>query len=154
MDREKAYLVATPFKKHGKKSLKVNDFIFSLSLDFKWGSPEKVRALLREAEAEGLVKLENDMIHASIEMDMMEIPIGFKPSTNEGIMDRGIALISAKTGMSRREVIALANERQDALLKLVDLDVIVLLLAGEMMIDVSELAREAYENLIVAKKTK
>jgi hypothetical protein len=152
LDHERAYLVATPFKKRGKKSLKVNDFIFSLSLDLKWGPPEKVRALLREAEAEGLVKLEDDMVHASIETDMMEIPIGFKPSTNEGIMDRGITLISSKTGMSRKEVIAMANERQDDLLKLVDLEVVVLLLAGEMRIDVSELAREAYENLIVRAK--
>jgi hypothetical protein len=54
LDRDKAFLVATPFKKRGKKSLKISDFIFALSLDLKWGPPEKVRALLREAEAEGI----------------------------------------------------------------------------------------------------
>ena len=152
MDHDKVLLVATPFKKHGKKSLKVSDFIFSLSLDLKWGPPEKIRALLREAEAEGLVKLEDDMVHAAIETDMMEIPIGFKPSTNEGILDRGILLISSKTGMSRKEVIAMANERQDSLLKLVDLEAVILLLAREMMIDVSELASEALQNLIARGK--
>lgn len=148
MDRERAYLVATPFKKRGKKSLKVSDFIFALSLDLKWGPPEKVRALLREAEAEGMVKLDGDVVNAVFEAEKMEIPVGFKPSTEEGILDRGIRLITSKTGMSRKEVIALANERQDSLQRLVDLDAVVLLLVRESGIDVSDLAAEAYQNLL------
>ncbi len=148
MDRERAYLVATPFKKRGKKSLKVSDFIFALSLDLKWGPPEKVRALLREAEAEGMVKLDGEMVNAVFEAEKVDIPLGFKPSTEEGILDRGIRLITSKTGMSRKEVIALANERQDSLQRLVDLDAVVLLLARESGIDVSDLAAEAYQNLL------
>ncbi len=148
MDRERAYLVATPFKKRGKKSLKVSDFIFALSLDLKWGPPEKVRALLREAEAEGMVKLDGEMVNAVFEAEKVDIPLGFKPSTEEGILDRGIRLITSKTGMSRKEVIALANERQDSLQRLVDLDAVVLLLARESGIDASDLAAEAYQNLL------
>ncbi len=141
-------MVATPFKKRGRKSLKVSDFIFALSLDLKWGPPEKVRALLREAEAEGMVKMDGEMVHAAFEAEKMEIPVGFKPSTEEGILDRGIRLITSKTGMSRKEVIALANERQDSLKRLVDLDAVILLLARESGIDVSDLAAEAYQNLL------
>ena len=89
MDREKAYLVATPFKKRGKESLKISDFIFALSLDLKWGPPDKVRALLREAEADGLVRLEGEMVHASHDTVAVEIPLGFKPSVEEGIWRRG-----------------------------------------------------------------
>ncbi len=148
MDKEKAYLVATPFKKRGKASLKISDFIFALSLDLKWGSPEKVRALLREAEAAGMVKIEGEMVHASFDEKEMEIPVGFKPSTEEGILERGIRLITSQTGMSRKEVIALANERQDALKKLVDLDAVVLLVARELGLDVSAMADEAYQNLL------
>ena len=147
MDREKAYLVATPFKKRGKKSLKISDFIFALSLDLKWGPPEKVRALLREAEAEGMVRMEGEMVHAAFDAEAVDVPMGFKPSTGEGILDRGIRLITSQTGMSRKEVIALANEKQDSLKKLVELDAVVLLVASEMGIDVSDLAQEAYENL-------
>lgn len=148
MDREKAYLVATPFKKRGKKSLKVSDFVFALSLDLKWGPPEKARALLREAEAEGMVRLEGDMVHASFEVGDLEIPVGFKPTTEEGILDRGLRLVTSQTGMSRKEAIALANERQESLRRLVDLDAVVLLVARELGIDVSDLAREAYQNLL------
>ncbi|MCX6670067.1 MAG: DUF2240 family protein [Methanothrix sp.] len=147
MDREKAYLMATPFKKRGKKSLKISDFIFALSLDLKWGPPEKVRALLREAEAEGMVRMEGDMVHATFDAEAVDVPLGFKPSTEEGILDRSIRLITSQTGMSRKEVIALANEKQDSLKKLVELDAVVLLVAREMGIDVSDLAQEAYENL-------
>ncbi len=148
MDKEKAYLVATPFKKRGKSSLKISDFIFALSLDLKWGSPEKVRALLREAETEGIVRIDGEMVHAAFDEKEMEIPVGFKPSTEEGILDRGIRLITSQTGMSRKEVIALANEKQDSLKKLVELDAVVLLVARELGLDVSSLAAEAYENLL------
>jgi hypothetical protein len=147
LDREKAFLVATPFKKRGKNSLKISDFIFALSLDLKWGPPEKVRALLREAEAEGMVKIEGEMVTASFDMETLDVPLGFKPSTQEGILDRGIRLITSQTGMSRKEVIALANEKQDSLKMLVELDAVVLLAAREMGIDVRSLAEEAYLNL-------
>jgi len=152
LDREKAFLVATPFKKRGKTSLKISDFIFALSLDLKWGPPEKVRALLREAEAEGMVKMEGDMVNAVFDAAAVEVPMGFKPSTEEGIMDLGIRLITSHTGMSRKEVIALANEKQDSLKKLVELDAVVLLIAKEMGIDVEELASQAYENLLTRCK--
>lgn len=148
MDREKSILVATPFKKRGKKSLKISDFIFALSLDLKWGPPEKVRALLREAEAEGMVKMDGDMVNAVFDAEAVEVPLGFKPTSEEGILDQGIRLITSQTGMSRKEVIALANEKQDSLKRLVELDAVVLLVAKEMGIDVSDLAARAYENLL------
>lgn len=152
MDREKAFLVATPFKKRGKTSLKISDFIFALSLDLKWGPPEKVRALLREAEAEGMVKMDGEMVQAVFDAAAVEVPVGFKPSSEEGILDQGIRLITSNTGMSRKEVIALANERQDSLKKLVELDAVVLLIAKEMGIDVADLAQRAYENLLARSR--
>jgi hypothetical protein len=148
LDRERAYLIATPFKKHGKNSMKISDFIFALSLDLKWGPPEKVRALLREAEAEGLVLIADDMVHSSIDMGKMEIPLGFKPSSEEGVLEKGIRLIISHTGLSKKETIALANEKQDSLEGLVDLEAVVLLVAREQGLDVSSLAAEAYQNLI------
>lgn len=152
MDAEKAFLVATPFKKRGKSSLKISDFIFALSLDLKWGPPEKVRALLREAEAEGMVKMEGEMVVAAFDASAVAVPLGFKPSTEEGILDQAIRLIISQTGMSRKEVVALANEKQDSLKKLVELDAVVMLIAKEMGIDVSELAASAYQNLLVRGK--
>ncbi|MHC1631848.1 MAG: DUF2240 family protein [Methanotrichaceae archaeon] len=148
MDRERSYLVATPFKKSGKKSLKISDFIFALSLDLKWGSPDKVRALLQEAVEAGLVRMEGDMVHASFGDEKVEVPVGFKPSKEEDVFEKGVRLIISKTGMKRKEVIALVNERQDSLQRLVNLDAVTLLVAREMGIDVRNLAEEAYDNLV------
>jgi len=148
LDREKAYLVATPFKKRGKRSLKISDFIFALSLDLKWGPPEKVRALLREAEAAGMVKIEGEVVNASFDDQEINIPLGFKPTSEDSILEKGIRYITAQTGMSRKEVIALANERQDDLKRLVELEAVVLLLARELGLDVRALAEEAYQNLL------
>ena len=56
-------------------------------------------------------------------------------------------MITAKTGMSKKEVIAMANDRQDSLKGLVDLEAVVLLVGRELGLDVSSLASEAYQNL-------
>ncbi len=148
MDRERAYLVATPFKKRGKKSLKMSDFVFALSLDLKWGPPDKVRALLQEAADEGLVRIEGDYVHAAFEDDQAEVPVGFRPSKEEDIFEKGVRLIVSATGMTRKEAISMINERQDSLQGLVNLDAAALLVAREMGIDVRDLAMEAYQNLM------
>lgn len=148
LDRERAYLVATPFKKRGKKSLKVSDFIFAISLDLKWGSPDKVRELLQEASEEGLVRVEGDMVHANFDEEEVSVPLGFKPTRDEDVLEKALRLISSETGMNRKEVIAMANDRQASLQGLVDLEVVALLVAREMGMDVKVLACEAYQNLI------
>jgi len=148
LDRERAYLVATPFKKRGKKSLKMNDFVFALSLDLKWGPPDKVRALLQEAADEGIVRIEGDYVHAAFDDDQAEVPVGFRPAKEEDIFERGIRLIVSATGMARKEAISMVNERQDSLQGLVNLDAATLLVAREMGIDVRDLALEAYQNLV------
>lgn len=128
--------------------MKISDFIFALSLDLKWGPPEKVRALLREAEAEGLVRIDADMVHASMETEKLEIPLGFKPSSEDGVLEKGIRLIVSHIGLGKKETIALTNEKQESLKGLVDLDAVVLLVAREQGLDVSALAAEAYQSLI------
>jgi len=147
LDRERAYLVATPFKKRGKKSLKMSDFVFALSLDLKWGPPDKVRALLQEAADEGLVRIEGDYVTAAFDDDQAEVPVGFRPSKEEDIFEKGVRLIVSATGMARKEAISMVNERQDTLQGLVNLDAVALLVAREMGIDVRDLALEAYQNL-------
>jgi hypothetical protein len=153
LDRERAYLVATPFKKRDKKSLKISDFVFALSLDLKWGPPDKVRALLQEAVDEGLVRIEGDYVHAAFDDAQAEVPVGFRPSKEEeeDTFEKVVRLIVSATGMGRKEVISMVNERQDSLMGLVNLDVVALLVAREMGIDVRELAREAYQNLVEEK---
>ena len=148
MDREREYLVATPFKKRDKKRLKISDFVFALSLDLKWGPPEKVRALLQEAADEVLVRIEGDYAHAAFDEEKAEVPVGFVPSKDEDLFEKGVRLIVSATGMGRKEAISMVNERQDSLQGLVRLDAVALLVAREMGLEVGDLAQEAYENLV------
>ncbi len=148
MDREREYLVATPFKKRDKKVLKISDFVFAISLDLKWGPPEKVRALLQEAADAGIVRIEGDYVHAAFDEGEAEVPVGFVPSKDEDFFDKGVRLIVSATGMGRKEVISMVNERQDSLQGLVSLDAATLLVAREMGIDVRDLALEAYQRLV------
>lgn len=148
MDREREYLVATPFKKRDKKRLKISDFVFALSLDLKWGPPEKVRALLQEAADEGIVRIEGDYVHAAFDEGKAEVPVGFIPSKDEDFFEMGVRLIVSATGMGRKEVISMVNERQDSLQGLASLDAATLLVARELGIDVRDLAREAYQSLV------
>ncbi|MCR3883636.1 MAG: DUF2240 family protein [Methanothrix sp.] len=152
LDRERAYLVATPFKKRDKKRLKISDFVFALSLDLKWGSPDKVRALLQEAADEGLVRIEGDYVFAAFDDAQAEVPVGFKPSKEEDLFDRTVRLVVSETGMGRKEVISMVNERQDSLQGVVNLDAVALVVAREMGIDVRDLAQEAYRNLIEERR--
>jgi hypothetical protein len=152
LDRERKILVAMPFKKRGKRSLKLSDFIFTLSLDLKWAPPENVRALLREAEAEGMVRIVGEMVHASFDDKDIEIPMGFKPTSEETLLDKGIRLITSQTGLSRKEAIAMANEKQDQLRRLVELDAVVLLVAKDLGLEVRALAEEGYQNLLLRTK--
>jgi hypothetical protein len=108
----------------------------------------KISALLREAEAEGLVQIVEEIVYASMDMGRLEIPLGFKPSQEEGILEKGIRLIVSHTGLTKKEAIALANEKQESLKGLVDLEAVVLLVAREQGLDVSSLAAEAYQNFI------
>ena len=148
LDKERAYLVATPFKKRDKRSLKISDFVFALSLDLKWGPPEKVRALLQEAADEGLVRIEGDYVHAAFDDSQAEVAVGFKPQKEEDLFEKALRLVISTTGMGRKEVISMVNERQDSLMGLVNLDAVALLVAKEVGAEVTDLAGEAYRNLI------
>ncbi|NLX39931.1 MAG: hypothetical protein A4E50_00155 [Methanosaeta sp. PtaB.Bin087] len=152
MDRDRAYLVATPFKKRDKKTLKISDFVFAISLDLKWGPPEKVRALLQEAADEGLVRIEGDYVHSAFEEGQAEVPLGFSPQKEEDLFEKAVRLIVTSTGMGRREVISMVNERQDSLMGLVNLEAVALLVAKEMGVEVRELTDLAYRNLIEEAK--
>lgn len=54
-----------------------------------------MRALV-EAEEESMVKMEGDMVNAVFDAAAVEVPMGFKPSTEEGILDQGIRLITSR----------------------------------------------------------
>ncbi len=146
------YAVSMPFKIKGKDVLKESEFVLALSIDLNWFSPEQAKNIVREAEREGLLEKEGELIHPAFDMNSVHIPTGFKPDPGafekKSLFDRTIERIIAGTGMEKRKVISLINKKQEELSKLVEIDVSAILVALEHGVAVDDLVEEEYSALI------
>lgn len=146
-----ACVVSMPFKRKGKDILKESDFVLSLSIDLNWFAPEQAKIILSEAEKEGLLKREGELVRAAFDISSVEIPQGFKPGKDilekKTLFSRIIDRIIARTGMEKRKVIALVNKRHEELAKMVFIEVSAILVAMENGIAVDDLVEEEFESL-------
>ena len=144
--------VAMPFRKRGKNALTTSEFIFALSLDLGWFSPEQAKEVLSQAKNDGLVSIKDDEISPNFDFKTIEIPLGFKPDLkkDQPIFERTIERIMT-TGMSRKEAIALVNEKQERMENLIDIEISALLVAKERDVDIEDLVDEKYQALIDQK---
>lgn len=146
------YSVSVPFKRKGKEALKESEFVLSLSIDLNWFNPEQAKNILVQAEKEGLIKRNGELISPAFDLNSIEIPAGFKPDSSvfekKSLFDRIIERIIAGTGMEKRKVISLINKKQEDLSKLVEIEVSAILVALEHGVAVDDLIDEEYEALI------
>lgn len=151
MSQELLYTVAQPFQKRGKDVLTVNEFVFALSLDLKWFSPDQAKRVLSAAEDAGLLRRDGEKLRPQFDRGV-EVPFGFKPGPEileeRSLFDRILDRVISETGMSRREAVALVNEKQEKVHNVVFPEVAALLLAKEKGVEIAELAEEAYQSLI------
>ena len=145
--------VAMPFRKRGKNVLTTSEFIFALSLDLGWFSPEQAKEFLNKAKNDGLISIKDDEIKPNFDFKIIEIPLGFKPDLKreQSIFERIIDRI-VMGGLSRKKAIALVNEKQERMFNLSEIDVSALLVAKERDVDVDDLIDEAYQSLIDQKQ--
>jgi len=73
--------VAAPFRHTRKTGMRKNELVYYYALDRKWMSTDQANSLLRRAEEEGLLKLENGVYSVLFDPATVSIPIGFKPSS-------------------------------------------------------------------------
>jgi hypothetical protein len=146
------YTVSVPFKRKGKDALKESEFVLALSIDLNWFSPDKAKNIVLEAEKAGLIKREGDIIHPTFDLSLVEPSSEFKQGIMEeqeqALFDRIIERITAETGMDKRKIVALVNKKQDALSKLVEIEVSAILIALEHGVAVDNLINEEYKALI------
>lgn len=71
--------VAAPFKQMHKGEMDRSQFVFFLALDRKWMNVDQANAVLRLAEAAGMVKVEDDVVSPLIDVSAIAIPLGFRP---------------------------------------------------------------------------
>lgn len=154
MDDELKFVVATPFKKKAATSLSIKDFEFALSFDLKWMAPPLASKARDKAIASGLLRLEGTKLVPTFDPAQIELPNGFKPSTNlfaeRTILEELISMISAATGKSEKEAIALINNRQEQLGDLVDIEVAGLIAARDAGCDTSAIYDKIYAKVFHA----
>lgn len=145
------YTISMPFLKKGKEALKENELVLALSIDLNWFNPEQAKNVLIHAEKSGLIKREGELIRPAFDISKVDIPSGFKPEQSifekKSIFDRIIDRIILTTGMEKRKVIALINNKQEGLAKMVAIEVSAILVALEHGVNADDLIDEEYEAL-------
>lgn len=78
--------IAAPFRHTRKNAMRKNELVYYFALDRKWMSTEQANLLLKRAEEEGLLALENGLYSPRFDIAGLTIPVGFKPTS--GIFER------------------------------------------------------------------
>ena len=93
--------------------MRKNELVYYYALDRKWMSTDQANQILRRAEEEGLMSLENGMYAPRFDLATIAIPIGFKPGS--GIFERNdpaqvlIGRIAKATSMQENDIVAEMN---------------------------------------------
>ena len=97
--------------------MRKNELVYYYALDRKWMNTDQANQLLRRAEEDGLLRLENGMYSPGFDIAGITIPIGFRPASS--IFERSdpiqqlIARIAEAEKIQNTEVVS----RMNALIK-------------------------------------
>jgi len=145
--------LAQIFRKKGKASMSEKDFVFAVSLDFRWFSPKDAQKLLDAGMGSGLLVMEDGMVKPSFDHKSTEVPKGYAPGQEilqgavqpKGMFMKIIDATALKTGMPVQDLISQANQTQDRMS--VDTEVAALIVARDLGVDVSEFFDTVEEDL-------
>jgi hypothetical protein len=137
--------IAYVFRRKGKLEMNVKDFIYSLSIDLHWFSPEEAKKLLTICIASNLIIKDNDTLKPNFLLENISIPLEFKPSKDilEYKKDLFLELvkeIEVATKTDKKAVIAEINKLQTELN--IEIEVAALLLAKKHNVDISNYMEE------------
>jgi len=93
--------------------MRKNELVYYFALDRKWMSTDQANLLLKRAEEEGLLGLDNGLYSPRFDIAGLTLPVGFKPTS--GIFERHdpvqdlIARIARARSVEETEVVAEMN---------------------------------------------
>jgi hypothetical protein len=93
--------------------MRKNELVYYYALDRKWMSTDQANQLLRRAEEEGLVRVENGMFTPCFDLSAITLPIGFRPTSaiferNDPTQDIVRRIANAKN-MQETDIVAEMN---------------------------------------------
>ena len=127
--------IASAFRSKGKSSMKRNELIMTLSYDLCMFSPEEAKRIVDLALEKGLL-MGDEELSPTFDLD------------EKDVFDKIIDDIAERTGKSKREIIAMINKRQEELGNLLSVEVVALLIAKEVGIDVSDYIEEVERKVL------
>jgi len=108
--------LAAPFYHTRKDTLQKSELIFYYAYDKKFMSKDDVQRILKRGVDQGLIEIHNDTVRPLFDINTVEIPIGYRPSSIifeiedpfQQLLDR----ISIETGIQHEEIIRDVNTIQ------------------------------------------
>ena len=142
--KELEIAIAQVFRKKGKAAMTEKDFVFAVSLDFRWLTPKEAQKLLDLGLESELLSMEEGMVKPAFDHLGLEIPRGYAPSPDllqRGVRPKGMFMIlvdeiSRAADLPAKEVISLVNSVQDRMG--VDVEVAALVVAKNLGVNLSK----------------
>ena len=88
MDSEAMFIVASVFKRSGKKKLSSSDIYLILSMDLGWFPPAEAKKFVLWAEENDLLKKEGELLIPTFDLKTIDTPIDFQPSVKKWRIDK------------------------------------------------------------------
>ncbi|MDO9536730.1 MAG: DUF2240 family protein [Thermoplasmata archaeon] len=136
--------LAQVFRKKGKSSMPENDFVFAVSLDFRWFTPKEAQKLLELGLDSELLAMKDGIVSPTFDFKATEIPKGYSPAPElilqnkqpRGLFLKIVDMISQSKNLPTKDVISQINQTQDRMS--VDIEVAALVVAKNFELDVSK----------------
>jgi len=105
--------VAAPFRHTRKTGMRKNELVYYYALDRKWMSTDQANLLLKRAEEEGLLGLDNGLFSPRFDITGLTLPVGFKPSSGifeqHDVVEDLIGRIARARSVEETQVVADMN---------------------------------------------
>ena len=144
-------IIATAFKSKGKRRMTKSDLTYVLSFDFKWFSHSMSKRVVEEAIKNGLLTFNEGKLEPTFDLKKVEVPLDFKPDVKRifkfSIFDELVDLISEKLEKNKPEVVAEINRMQERFSELLSAEVIALLYAKSLGLDVRPYIEKLWDEI-------
>ncbi len=109
--------IALLFRRKGRNRMSEQEFVLSASMDFRWFPPREAQRLLDLSIQKGLVTLEEGGVEPSFDLEAVEVPLHFVPTTDilqdaSDLFDRLLDEITRSASRPRKDLAVRVNSIQ------------------------------------------
>lgn len=140
--------VTVPFRQHGQRTLRRNEFVVALSMDRDWFTPDQIERLVDVAVESGVLTVADDELTLELDPADVTVPDGFTPDEDilqtQSIFEQVLDALVAE-GMEKRAAVGRINAVQAELE--VTIEAAAVVTARREGLDAAEFAPAAREAL-------